>query len=1282
MTMAEPVMEHTGDYFNIYNSTKTEGEGFYGEETRGKTMGKVSQRSSLVSPRRRVLKTSSGVGVKKNRGTLAKACLSTPPPVQSLVDEDSGFGGDQSLDSESSLLSVPGNPNSSVASISPVLPSLTMVPQTKLLLVSLLQGAGDEQGTGTSQKNPGNVPVGALSPTTTQLTISNGTSQTGNTHGAVTSSGAGKEEWHTPYSVGPLVAGGSAFSLQGAPSTEVISELPSVSTNSPSNSPSGTVPLGNTSVKGIYSQVSLAGNRLPVDVNGEEAQELPGNLGCKNSRHVPPLISFRDVSLLSSIHSIRNNNSGSTPVVCVEGPPPSSGRNRKILRQNPVIQSPPSLNAQLSSRSSDGSIELRLINQPEEQHRARYQTEGSRGAVKDEEGKGHPTVKLTGYTKPTVVQVFVGDDSARTSPHMFYQVCRVSGKNSTPCKEKRIDGTAVIEAVLEPCKDMVMSCDCVGILKERNVDVEHRFKALVSRGRKKSTKCRLVFRTFVTLPNGTQETLQVVSRPIACTQPPGVPEICRKSLSSCPVSGGEEIFIFGKNFSKDTVVIFQETGAKSQPVWEQTAIPEKDTLQPIHLIVTVPKYYDEMITREVTVQMIVSSGSKRSEPHNFTYLPVVSKKELQGHEIHEEQMLPKGVSLGALQVNRHYAETRMLPSVLQEGSSTKSPNSPVKMASVPLTKPVVSSVRVPRIIQSSNPARKAATRTLRNTSHVSKTAVNGSKAVGINTTQTTNISTKMNLKIKSDEDDKSIGQDQKQDNSKGTVSLGSLVELLNVVKSLPSGFIEDLVKSMKENITSTGSVKVPQNQEVSDAQENKMVRSNVLLSNSVHSKVQKALPQANVLVPQESTTNKIIPTVTTNLGLWPLTLFPSISTSQSITGGPRVARVAPIAPTTVVSSPGLTRAVRVCVTEAPHVSLEPPKKKSCDHLTSMEYELIERNQLVRESVVDPVMPPPIITQSSVMTYSAVAQPATQSVIRDHCDAKNSVAASQPTETQEPTVIQSSPQVQVETTNVLNSANGTALNTHQEPMYQTMTSSLLQTINQAPQQVSQALNVSVPLNQASVNPPINVSLGQSIQQLSHPVNVSINHAPQTVSQSMDATLNQNLQEGTQPLSVARLPPATEVNQAVIKAEPQAIPRHTTQQELPMPSVPTSLAAPLFNQSSGMGTPQMVVGGHSILNNPSSDQTTTLTPQSVVSSALTHSDPLLSQSVSSLQLDQNGVAQGSTRNQPAVESRQRAEVLMTPSSTATQVSMQNEVTSAISLSETELLNYFDPNCFDNV
>merc|ERR1712106_50996 len=224
-----------------------------------------------------------------------------------------------------------------------------------------------------------------------------------------------------------------------------------------------------------------------------------------------------------------------------------------------------------------------LVSQPEEQHRARYQTEGSRGAVKDRSGSGYPTVKLTGYNKPVMMQVFVGSDSGKSSPHMFYQVCRVSGKNSTPCKERRLDGTVIIETVVGPENDMTLSCDCVGILKERNVDVEHRFKAVVSRGRKKSTKCRLVFRATVTLTNGLQETLQIVSDPISCTQPPGVPEITRKSLSSSTVLGGEEMFILGKNFLKDTCVIFQHCTHKVQPIWEEKVTPDKETLNPVHV---------------------------------------------------------------------------------------------------------------------------------------------------------------------------------------------------------------------------------------------------------------------------------------------------------------------------------------------------------------------------------------------------------------------------------------------------------------------------------------------------------------------------------------------------------------------------------------------------------------------------------------------------------------------------------------------------------------------------
>jgi len=38
--------------------------------------------------------------------------------------------------------------------------------------------------------------------------------------------------------------------------------------------------------------------------------------------------------------------------------------------------------------------ELKIVRQPEDQHRARYLTEGSRGTVKDKTQQSHPTVKV------------------------------------------------------------------------------------------------------------------------------------------------------------------------------------------------------------------------------------------------------------------------------------------------------------------------------------------------------------------------------------------------------------------------------------------------------------------------------------------------------------------------------------------------------------------------------------------------------------------------------------------------------------------------------------------------------------------------------------------------------------------------------------------------------------------------------------------------------------------------------------------------------------------------
>ncbi len=56
----------------------------------------------------------------------------------------------------------------------------------------------------------------------------------------------------------------------------------------------------------------------------------------------------------------------------------------------------PSLN--LSYPSKAGQYELKLLVQPEEQHRARYMTEGSRGAVKDKSQQAHPVVQVQSPT--------------------------------------------------------------------------------------------------------------------------------------------------------------------------------------------------------------------------------------------------------------------------------------------------------------------------------------------------------------------------------------------------------------------------------------------------------------------------------------------------------------------------------------------------------------------------------------------------------------------------------------------------------------------------------------------------------------------------------------------------------------------------------------------------------------------------------------------------------------------------------------------------------------------
>ncbi|XP_063440261.1 nuclear factor of activated T-cells 5-like isoform X2 [Mytilus trossulus] len=324
----------------------------------------------------------------------------------------------------------------------------------------------------------------------------------------------------------------------------------------------------------------------------------------------------------------------------------------------------PSLCQQYPSRTD--KYELRILEQPEEQHRARYLTEGSRGAIKNVSQEGNPAVKLFGEVENATLQVFIGNDQGRVKPHAFYQACKVCGKNSTPCQEREIDGTIVIEMEMDTANEKTCSIDNVGILKLRNADVENRVG--IQKAKKKSTKARLIFRVQFQKPDGNIQILQIASRSINCTQPIGQPEICKMSSRECTVNGNAEMIMIGKNFMKGTKVFFQELNGEDGPVvWEKESELDKDFFQPTHLVCTVPPYSDTSVANKITVQVVVRCSGKQSEPQTFTYTPVFQVKQETPMETDEEE--PVQQNLGPLNITIA-PEALRLNQQLQESLAT------------------------------------------------------------------------------------------------------------------------------------------------------------------------------------------------------------------------------------------------------------------------------------------------------------------------------------------------------------------------------------------------------------------------------------------------------------------------------------------------------------------------------------------------------------------------------------------------------------------------------------
>uniref|UniRef100_A0A8C5WRQ3 Nuclear factor of activated T cells 3 n=1 Tax=Laticauda laticaudata TaxID=8630 RepID=A0A8C5WRQ3_LATLA len=277
-----------------------------------------------------------------------------------------------------------------------------------------------------------------------------------------------------------------------------------------------------------------------------------------------------------------------------------------------------------------GQCELKIEVQPKTHHRAHYETEGSRGAVKASTG-GHPVVKLLGYNeKPVNLQMFIGTaDDRYLRPHAFYQVHRITGKTvATASQEIILASTKVLEIPLLPENNMTASIDCAGILKLRNSDIELR-KGETDIGRK-NTRVRLVFRVHIPQPSGKVLSLQVASIPVECSQRSAqeLPQIEKYSISSCSVNGGHEMIVTGCNFLPESKILFLEKGQDGRPQWEVEGKIIRDRSQEAALILEVPPYHNKAITAAVHVQFYVCNGKrKKSQAQRFTYTPVVLKQE-------------------------------------------------------------------------------------------------------------------------------------------------------------------------------------------------------------------------------------------------------------------------------------------------------------------------------------------------------------------------------------------------------------------------------------------------------------------------------------------------------------------------------------------------------------------------------------------------------------------------------------------------------------------------------
>ncbi|OQV25718.1 putative Nuclear factor of activated T-cells 5 [Hypsibius exemplaris] len=284
-----------------------------------------------------------------------------------------------------------------------------------------------------------------------------------------------------------------------------------------------------------------------------------------------------------------------------------------------------------------GHVELVVLRQPEAQHRPRYQTEGSRGRIKDRSGSLSPAVQLKNFSgKSAILQVYVAvEEGVEALPHPLFKICKVNNKTAAPAVLRQLWGNvAVLEMAFSGKRDWTVDVDCVSLLKLRNVDCEEVPKTGTvggetlkrirnRRGMGGSAKIRLAFRAVLTMYDGSKQTLQVTSTPIACCSTLGTPEVNFLSHHNGPASGGLEIIVLGRSFLKnDSKLMVVERSMDEELIWEQEATQMPDKFNQVHIVARLPPYRDRDITRRVSVFLCVrNNDGKQSDLMPFTYTP-------------------------------------------------------------------------------------------------------------------------------------------------------------------------------------------------------------------------------------------------------------------------------------------------------------------------------------------------------------------------------------------------------------------------------------------------------------------------------------------------------------------------------------------------------------------------------------------------------------------------------------------------------------------------------------